>query len=132
MPSGWSWSWFGAWTVAGVLVTFSLLAAASIGLLTLPFAVLGVWAITRGSPRWPTAFGLVSGAGLVCLLIWWINRGNTPCPASGALSGVPGEASVECGGVDPQPWLVAAVALIVVGAFAFAVARRRNRRSALG
>jgi hypothetical protein len=58
-----------------------------------------------------------------------------PCPDNGALSGddIPsGQTFVECGVVDPQPWLVAAIVLAVAGLGAFVLARRRDRASALG
>jgi hypothetical protein len=63
-----------------------------------------------------------------------INRDYVPCPPNG-LSGddiPPGETSIECGGFDPQPWLVAAIVQVVAGVGAFVLARRRDGASALG
>jgi hypothetical protein len=132
MPSASAWGWFGAWAVVGGLAAFTFLSA--IGLFVLPVAALIFWGVASKSPR-SAAFGLVSGAGLLCLVIWLLNRDYVPCPDNGALSGddIPsGETFVECGGVDPQPWLVAAIVLAVAGLGAFGLARRRDRASALG
>lgn len=133
MPSASAWGWFGAWAVAGALAAFTFLSA--VGVFVMPVAALVFWGVGNKSPqRWP-AFGLVSGAGLLCLVVWLLNRAYVPCPANGALSGddiPPGQTFVECGGVDPQPWHVAAIALVVAGVGAFVLARRRDRTSALG
>ena len=68
-------------------------------------------------------------------MIWLLNRDYVSCPANGALSGddIPaGQTFVECGGVDPEPWLAAAIVLVVAGVGAFVLARSRDRTSALG
>jgi hypothetical protein len=133
MPSPSGWAWFGAWAVVGALAAFSFLSW--IGPLVLPVAGLALWAVASRSPGWSTAFGAITGAGLLCLVIWLLNRDYVPCADNGALSGAdirPGETSIWCGGADPQPWLVAAIVLVVAGVGAFALARRRDRVSALG
>jgi hypothetical protein len=132
MPSASGWGWFGAWTVVGALVTFSFLTGFSIGLFVLPVAVLAVWVVGSRSPSRSAAFGLISGAGFMCLVVWLLHRGDVPCPEDGSLSGVPGQESVGCGGMDAQPWLVAAIVLVLAGVLAFAAAHRQDRRSALG
>jgi hypothetical protein len=130
-----AWGWFGAWAVAGALVVFAFLTGFSIGLLVLPFALAAVWLVASRSPSRSSAFGLVSGAGLICLVVWVLNRDYVPCPANGMLSSEdipPGETSIGCGGLDPQPWLVAAIVLILAGVGAFVLAHRRDGTSALG
>lgn len=126
------WGWFAAWAGAGALLAFSLVGAASVGLFVLPFALLSVWAIARGSPPARTAFGLVSGAGLVCLLVWALNRDHRPCPESGVLTVPPGETSFECGGFDALPFLLAGIVLTLAGPALFAAARRRGRPGPVG
>jgi len=126
------WGWFAAWVCAGVLLVFSLVSALSIGLFVVPFALLSLWAIHRRSPPWPTAFGLVSGAGLVCLLVWALNRDYRPCPETGELTLPPGAASEECGGFDALPFLAAGIVLTLAGPALFAAARRRSRPTRLG
>ena len=124
------WGWFAAWAGAGVLLAFSLVGALSIGLFVLPFALLALWAIFRRSPPRTTAFGLASGAGLVCLVIWALNTGSSPCPESGTLTLPPGGVEEECGGHDAVPFLVAGIILTLAGPALFAAARRRGRPAA--
>jgi hypothetical protein len=133
MPSASAWGWFGAWAVVGGLAGFTFLSA--IGRFVLPVAALIFWGVASKSPRRSAAFGLFSGAALLCLVIWLLNRDYVPCPDNGALSDddiPPGKTSVGCGGFDPQSWLVAAIVLVVAGLGAFLLARRRDRTSALG
>jgi hypothetical protein len=132
MTSGAGWGWFSAWVGAGALVAFALVSAASIGLFVLPFALLALWAVLRRSPPWPTPLGLVSGAGLVCLLIWILNRDYRPCPENGELTVPPGATSVECGGFDALPFLAAGIVLTLAGPALFAAVRRRGRPARLG
>lgn len=132
MGIGPGWRWFAAWAAAGALLAFSLVAAASVGLFVLPVAALALWAILRGSPpRW-SAFGLVSGAGLVSMLVGALNRGSSPCPESGQLTESPGAGPVECGGLDGTPFLAAGVVLVLAGPALVAAARRRERHGRLG
>jgi hypothetical protein len=126
------WGWFAAWAGAGFLLAFSLVSAASIGLLIVPFALLALWAILRASPpRW-TAFGLVSGAGSVGVLIWVLNRDSRPCPESGELTVPAGGTSIECGGFDALPFLAAGLVLTLACPALVAGARRSGRRRRLG
>jgi hypothetical protein len=126
------WGWFAAWAGAGVLLAFSFVGAASIGLFVLPFAGLAVWVILRSSPPRQAAFGLVSGAGLVCLAVWALNTGSTPCPESGAVTVPPGGAEEGCGGLDALPFLVAGLVLSLAGPALFEVARRHGRPGPVG
>jgi hypothetical protein len=126
------WGWFAAWAGAGVLLAFSLVAAASIGLFVLPFAFLSVWVILRRSPPRATAFGLVSGAGLVCLAIWALNTGSEPCPESGTVTVPVGGVEEECGGRYALPFLVVGIVLTLAGLALVAAARRRGGPARLG
>jgi hypothetical protein len=122
------WGWFAGWVGVGALVAFALVSAASIGLFVLPFALLALWVVLRRSPPRSTTFGLVSGAGLVCLLIWALNVGSSPCPESGTSTAPPGGVDEACGGLDALPFLVAGIALTLAGPALFAAARRRGHR----
>jgi hypothetical protein len=61
--------WFGWWTVAGALFTFSFLTGFSIGLFILPFAAMSVISAARRAPG-AEAVGFLAGAGLVLLIPW--------------------------------------------------------------
>jgi hypothetical protein len=127
MSRGSGWRWFLAWVLVGGLLLFSLLAAASIGVFVLPFALLALWLVTRTARMGIEVLGSVAGAGLVCLGVAFAHRDYEPCP-EGAVTLAPGERSFSCGGSDPLPWLVAGLALAAAGALAYAVARRLARR----
>ena len=93
---------FWLWGLAGALVTFSLLAALSIGMFFVPFALLATWLAARSSRRWPELLGGLAGAALICLVIAVLQRGP--------------------GGLDATPWLVAGAVLgaLAVGGYALA------------
>src|SRR5829696_5742844 len=118
------WLVFAAWVLAGALAVFSLLAAASIGLFIAPLAAIAIWLALRFGRAGPEMLGMVSGAGAVCLLIAFLNRGTTPCTEQADL-GSSAEIEVSCGGLAPTPWLVAGLVLGAAGTVAYALARRR-------
>ena len=99
MSSGWG--WFAAWALAGALVVLAFLSAASIGLFVLPFALVALVLVARGSSGGPELLGMVAGAGIVSLLI-------------AVLSGADGAA----------PWLLVGLGLVTGAIVAYAVARR--------
>ena len=117
------WLVFAAWVLAGALLSFSVLGAASIGFFVVPFALLAFWLALRLGRGWPEALGTISGAGAVSLLIAFLNRGTMSC-ADESLTLGPGETEITCGGLDPIPWLVAGLVLAAAGAIAYALARR--------
>jgi hypothetical protein len=122
MRSAGRWRGFAAWVVAGGLLTFTLLSW--VGFFFLPAALVVCWLAGRSTRSGVELLGALSGAGLVCLGIAFGARDYSPCPPGGSLTVPPGETSVSCGGFDPLPWLVAGLALVVAGAFAYGLARR--------
>jgi hypothetical protein len=117
------WLVFAAWVLAGALAVFSLLGAASIGLFIAPLAVVAIWLALRFGRAGPEMLGMVSGAGVVCLLIAFLNRGTTPCAEQGHTLSAR-ETETSCGGLQPMPWLVVGLLLVAVGIVAYALARR--------
>ena len=113
MPDGRGWRWFGAWVGVGVLLTFSLFGAASIGLFVAPIALVALWAVARSSPPRRSAFGLLTGAGLTCLGVWVGNGGSSD-------------------GFDATPFLVAGIVLALVGGTLFALMSLRGRPARVG
>jgi hypothetical protein len=86
-------------------VTFALLAAASIGIFVLPFALLAVVLCSRRTRARAELLGALVGAGAVCGAIAWIQR--------------------EPGGFHAGHWLIAAVVLAVAGIAGYALVGRR-------
>jgi hypothetical protein len=96
---------FWLWALAGALVTFSLVAAASIGLFVLPLAALATALVARSTRLAAQALGALVGAGAICLLIAWLQR--------------------EPGGFESRPWLVAGVVLGTLGIAGYGMLARR-------
>ena len=132
MILGARWRWFAAWALCGGTLAFCLLAALSVGVFVLPFAVvLTVWVARRSRAR-ADALGLAAGVGAMLVAIWALNRDYTPCPAGGLTlpPGSPPGTSVSCGGFDPTPWLVAGLVLAGLAVAAYVALRRRHDLSA--
>lgn len=96
---------FWLWAVAGGLVTFSLVAAASIGLFVLPVAAVATALVARSTRARAEPFGALVGAGAICFLIAWIQRAP--------------------GGFDSRSWLVAGTVLAALGLAGYALLARR-------
>jgi hypothetical protein len=96
---------FWLWAVAGALVTFSFVAAASIGLLILPFAALATAFIARSTRDRAEPLGALVGAAAICFLIAWLQRGP--------------------GGFDSRPWLAAGILLAGAGLAGYTLFARR-------
>jgi hypothetical protein len=72
-PGGRGWRWFLAWSLAGFLMSFSLITGLSIGLLILPFAAgTLIWAALR-SPHTREASGFLAGIAATAVLIAALN-----------------------------------------------------------
>lgn len=91
------------WGFAAVGICL-LLCLSSLVVVTGPLALAGVALLLRrgGQPR--DGFGVVSGLGLACLLVAYLNRGP--------------------GSLDAVPWLAAGGALLIADVVGFSAARR--------
>jgi hypothetical protein len=112
---------FWAWAVVGCALAFG---AVSLGpLLLVPVAILAVVMASRTSRG--SAFGLLTGVGLLLLFVSYVNREGpgTTCWQHGTASGCDDH-------LNPLPWLVLGLGLVVagIGAFALTRARRAPRR----
>jgi hypothetical protein len=96
---------FWAWSLAGALLSFSLIAAASIGFLVLPFAALALFFVVPRTRNRAEMLGGLVGAAAVCFAIAWIQRGP--------------------GGLDARSWLLAGIVLALAGLAGYAVFARR-------
>ena len=108
------WGWFLAWALLGSSLA---LAAVSLGpLLLVPIALLGVFLWRRRPTARRSAFGLVTGAGTLLLYIAWLQRDGpgTTCTR------IP-PAGIRCDQhLNPLPWLVLGIALVIGGVVAHA------------
>jgi hypothetical protein len=102
---------FWLYALAGALVTFSALAAASIGLLTVVPALFSLFIASRVARGPGEPLGIMTGAGLPCLAVAALNAGDH-----------------DVGGLAPQTWAVAGVLLITAGTVGYGLARRRAGR----
>jgi hypothetical protein len=128
---GRGWASFLIWAATGMAVAFSVIAAASVGLFVMPFAlVLVIWA-ARQSRHPAEAVGLVVGCGLVLIVIGLVHRDDVPCGSSGHLSARAGE-QVSCGGFDATPWLATGAAAVAFGLVAYSAHSLRSSRRASG
>jgi hypothetical protein len=108
---------------------FAFISSASIGLFILPFASFACWFVSRRARWWPESLGGFVGAGVVFLLIAYINRGYVPCPEGPVTMRLRPDERFSCGGFDPLPWLFVGAILVslgLAGYFAFASASRRE------
>jgi hypothetical protein len=96
---------FWLWAIAGALVTFSFVAAASIGLLILPVAALATVFIARSTRHRAEPLGSLVGGASICFLIAWLQRAP--------------------GGFDSRPWLAAGIFLAGAGIAGYALLTRR-------
>jgi hypothetical protein len=95
------WGWFAAWAFAGALSALAFVSLFSIGILIAPFAAVAIFLAARRSPDGPEILGIVTGAGLIGLVVWILSRGEW----------------------DATPWLVGGVALTASGVVAYAAVR---------
>jgi hypothetical protein len=123
--------WLFAWTGVGLLLTFGFFAMFSIGT---PFFLAGLFAATMLVRRHHTGsslFGLLIGAGLICLLIAALNTDYQSCPPGAQSFSVtlkPGQTGAEyqCGGLNPVPLAIVGAAGIAIGLASVAMVRRRG------
>jgi hypothetical protein len=121
------------WIAAGMFVAFSVIAAASVGPLVAPIAlVLLVWA-TLQSRQAAESAGFLVGCGIVLIAIGYLHRNDVPCGSSGHLVVPAGSAGVaSCGGFDSAPWFVAGAGAAALGLLVYGVYRFRSASSARG
>ena len=101
------WGWFSVWALLG---SAAALGSVSLGpLLLLPVVLVGVFLWARAGAR-RSAFGLLTGAGILLLYVAWLQRagpGKT-CWHTATASGCDQH-------LNPLPWLVAGAALAAAG-----------------
>jgi hypothetical protein len=104
--------WFWAWVLVGSGLAFGVVSFGLGPFVFIPAAIGAVFLARRQSAR-SSAFGLLSGAGLLFLFIAWVQRRGpgTTCWSNATSSG--------CGeNLNPLPWLIAGVVLLAAGVVA--------------
>ncbi len=102
------WRWFLVWALLGSVWA---LAAVSLGpLLILPALLLGIFLWTKRPGARRSAFGLLSGAGTLLLYVAWVQRDGPGTTCSHTAT------SIRCDQhLNPLPWLVLGLGLVVAG-----------------
>jgi hypothetical protein len=113
--------WFAVWLVVGVAL--ALLLVALVGLLVLPFAAAGVVVLAMRHRLDRSAWGLICGAGLLCLYVAYLQRGGPGTVAWHTATAGGAETYL-----DPRPWLAAGLPLVLVGVGAFIWRQHRVAR----
>jgi hypothetical protein len=116
--------WFSLWVAVGALIALGVV---SLGLLALGPPLLIALALTSSSAARRSAWGLLTGAGLLSLVVAYLQRDGpgTTCWRTATGGGCDQH-------LDPRPWLVVGVALVLFGLFAqlvFDQGRVRKRGS---
>ena len=112
-----AWSWFAVWALAGVALAFA-------GIVFQPFVAV-VALVAVGALAWrgvwpPSTLGLISGAGIMLLIVAYIQR-----KGPGTVYWHTATARGADQYLDPRPWLAGGIVLVVGGVAAFAFLRRR-------
>ena len=116
------WLWFGAWVLVGAAAALGMISFIG-GFVLIPAALIGVFMARRPAAR-ASAFGAVSGAGLTLLAIAYIQR-DGPGETCHAIRGP--YLGVECAyHLNPLPWLVLGIFLVLGGIVAHLRARPRD------
>lgn len=106
--------WFAVWLAVGVALAFSAVAVLSFGLFVFPFAATAAVLLIVRHHFDRSAWGLPCGMGLLSLYVAYVQR-----KGPGAVSWHTATAGGTDTYMDPRPWLVAGLLLIVVGVVAF-------------
>jgi hypothetical protein len=125
------WISYGLWVSAGASTVFSILGAMSIGVLILPLAIALLVLAAWKPPRWPEILGLLPGAAAPVLFVGFGRYLRRCTPTWGTPQFSDGAITIRGGSCfssfDYQSWLLTGLAMIAVGAAAYALARRSSR-----
>ena len=113
--------WFAVWLATGVALAFSIVDLPAFGVFTLPLAVAGVVLLAVRHRFDRSAWGLLCGVGLISLFVAYVQR-----KGPGVVTWHTATASGADTYLDPRPWLVAGLLLVLVGIGAFLWAQRRS------
>ncbi|MDH3605735.1 MAG: hypothetical protein OER12_01925 [Acidimicrobiia bacterium] len=116
------WRAFLSFVLAGGLIVFGILGAASVGLFVLPFGMILFGLSIAYAPDTRDRWGVLAGVGAIGVFIGVLNLNYQPCD-EGWVTVPPGEDSYSCGGFDGRPILAIGLLLIVVALIMYRRAR---------
>jgi hypothetical protein len=114
-------AWFAVWLAVGVALAFSIVDIPAYGLFVFPFAAAGVVLLVVLHHLDRSAWGLLCGIGLLSLYVAYVQR-----KGPGTVTWHTATASGADTYLDPRPWLIAGLLLVLVGVGAFLWRRRRS------
>lgn len=113
--------WIAAWVLVGAAYGVSFLGAASIGCFLLPVPVVATVLLARVPAARSALPAVLCGLGLPLLYVAFLNRSGP-----GLICTTTSDGAQRCGQqTSPWPWLAVGLILIMLGAAAFVVWRRR-------
>ena len=113
------WAWFGAWVLVGASAALALISFV-IPFFVIPIVLGGVLIWRRESHQ--SAVGAVSGAGFLFLYVAYVQRDGPGTTCTSLPHG--GQQCDEH--LNPLPWLVLGILLVVAGVAIFARVSRRS------
>jgi len=116
------WRWFLVWALLGLAAAFGLVSFITVAAAAGGIAILvAVWVAVRRPAFGASAFGAISGIGVLALVVAFIQRRGpgTVCWHTATASGCDDY-------MNPWPWLLIGLALVVIGV----VLQVRRMRSA--
>jgi len=114
-----TWAGFLGWMVGGAVLCFATL---SLNLFAaVPVVIIVILAVVRPA-LFRSAFGLLSGVGLMLLFVAFLQRQGpgTTCWQTATAAGCDEH-------LDPMPWLLAGLALVCIGLLTHSRRMRRER-----
>jgi nitrate reductase NapE component len=127
------WLWFVAWAISGALLAVGIVGSFGVLVIVLPIGALSALVLILTARSWPEVLGVGSGIGSLALGIAFLNRNYSPCPDA-PTTGIrlPGHRPPDCGGIDPLPWLMAGMVLLLGSVAAYAWAQAHSRGTTEG
>lgn len=115
------------WALGFVLLALAALGAMTIGRFILPFAAVVLVVAALRHRAWPEGLcGALTGVAAVLLFVAIGNRDFSPCLPEHQTMVLRRGQSFSCGGLDPMPWLLLGVPMLVTGVAGYALWRKRR------
>src|SRR6266511_1018101 len=128
---GTGWAWFAGWALAGALLVAGLVGSFGLLVVLMPVAAAMTGVLVWRSRLWPEASGAGAGIAALMLFVAYANRSYAPCPVEpSTVTRIPGYQPPVCGGIEPLPWLILGILVLVASVGTFAILHARPERPA--